>query len=76
MAVTDEAAQTRYKEAMEFLHRTLKFIRSNKDLLAHPTGKHPLSFREIVDTIEERIESHLREWDTQQLVETHKPEGR
>lgn len=63
MATTDEAAQTRYRELIAFLRRTQMFITKNKELIMSRKEKAPLSYRKVLDTIEQRIETYLTELD-------------
>lgn len=49
-------------DCLAFLQRTLTFIKKNKDLIDVKKEKAPLSYRQVIDTIEERIETHLSEW--------------
>lgn len=50
------------RDCLAFLQRTLVFIKKNKDLIDVKKEKAPLTYRQIIDTFEERIETHLKEW--------------
>jgi len=61
MATTKEAEQTAYRDLVAFLRRTQTFITKNKELIMTKKDNAPLTYREVLDTIEERIETHLSE---------------
>ncbi|MBA7595175.1 hypothetical protein ES703_02134 [subsurface metagenome] len=57
------------KDVFEFLRRTQKFIKLNKDLILAKKDKAPLSYSQVVDAIEEKIETYLSEVDTEEPSE-------
>lgn len=61
MATTKEAEQTAYRDLIAFLQRTRIFIQKNKELIMSKKDQAPLTYRKVLDTIEERIETHLSE---------------